>query len=686
MNASALFLIAALALLVSANPVHAAVIKSVQRGTATFTSGANTLPVTLTTVDATKTIVWGGIQWGGGRNSSANANSTRFGYQLASGTTLNLQRLGSPAITTAANWEAVEFLSGVSVQRGTAAFSTAATTVNVTITSANLAESFVLVSVAANSASGTIDEQWTVRAQLTTSTNLALTRNESGIALDVYWQVVSYTGASVQRGLTTIASGASSATATITSVNLAKSFLVMSGRGAAATNGIEAQYSVRGRITTATQLTFDRISTTNTADVAWEVVTLTDASTVQSGTIAVGSTLTTGSATLTPVVIANTATLINVRGGSGTSTSRLDEIAFTHNLTSTTALGVTRDGTGSAADVAWFAIQFPGGQAPVLDSIRAQAVAEGANLTFRTHATDADGTTPTFTVVGAPLNSTFVDSLNGAGSFVFNPDYTQAGVINVTFIASDGTLADSEVVAITVTNTNRVPVLDSIRAQSVAEGANLTFRTHATDPDGTNPTFTVVGAPPNSVFVDSLNGAGSFVFNPDFTQSGVINVTFITSDGSLADSEVVAITVTNVNLPPVLDSIRAKTVAENANLTFRTHASDPDGTTPTLTAVGAPPNAVFVDSLNGAGSLVFNPDFTQSGVINVTFIASDGILADSEVVAITVTNTDRPPVRSRRHSPDPDGSRCPSECDVCRLAERRGFAGVQSGLQPVGRD
>src|SRR3972149_2828630 len=40
---------------------QAAVIKSVQRGTATFASGQNTLPVVLTAVDPTKTIVWGGI-------------------------------------------------------------------------------------------------------------------------------------------------------------------------------------------------------------------------------------------------------------------------------------------------------------------------------------------------------------------------------------------------------------------------------------------------------------------------------------------------------------------------------------------------------------------------------------------------------------------------------------------------
>ncbi|MBI5867789.1 MAG: tandem-95 repeat protein [candidate division Zixibacteria bacterium] len=281
---------------------------------------------------------------------------------------------------------------------------------------------------------------------------------------------------------------------------------------------------------------------------------------------------------------------------------------------------------------------------PILDAIGPRSVAENANLTIRTHAADPDGSIPTISAIGVPPNATFIDSLNGAGSFVFNPDFTQSGDINVTFIASDGSLADSEVVTITVTNTNRSPVLDSIRAKTVAEGANLTFRTHGSDPDGNIPTLTAVGVPSNATFVDSLNGAGSFVFNPDFTQSGVINVTFVTSDGSLADSEVVVITVTNVNLPPVLDSIRAKTVAEGANLTFRTHSTDPDGTIPTLTAIGVPLNATFVDSLNGAGSFVFNPDFTQSGVYNVTFISSDGTLADSEVVAVTVANVSLPPV------------------------------------------
>ena len=269
---------------------------------------------------------------------------------------------------------------------------------------------------------------------------------------------------------------------------------------------------------------------------------------------------------------------------------------------------------------------------------------EGADLNFSTSATDPDLTTPTMTAVGLPLNATYVDHLNGTGTFNFTPNFTQAGVYNVTFIASDGTLADSEVVAITVTNVNQAPVLAAIGPRSVNEGANLNFSISATDPDLTTPIMTAVGLPLNATYVDHLNGTGTFNFTPNFTQAGVYNVTFIASDGVLADSEVVAITVNNVNQAPVLAAIGPRSVNEGAVLNFSTSATDPDLTTPTMTAVGVPTNATYIDNGNGTGTFNFTPDFTQAGVYNVTFIASDGLLADSEIVAITVSNFNRPPV------------------------------------------
>jgi uncharacterized protein (TIGR02145 family) len=282
-------------------------------------------------------------------------------------------------------------------------------------------------------------------------------------------------------------------------------------------------------------------------------------------------------------------------------------------------------------------------QLPVLAAIGPRSVNEGAVLNFSTSATDPDGTIPAMTAVGLPTNAVYVDNLNGTGTFSFSPNFTQAGVYNVIFIASDGSLADSEVVAITVNNVNRAPVLATIGPRSVNEGATLNFSTSAIDPDGTIPAMTVVGLPTNATYVDNLNGSGTFSFSPNFTQAGVYNVTFIASDGFLADSEVVAITVNNVNRVPVLAAIGAQVVSEGANLNFIASATDPDGTIPAMTAVGLPTNATYVDNLNGTGTFSFSPNFTQAGVYNVTFIASDGFLADSEVVAITVNNVNQSP-------------------------------------------
>jgi hypothetical protein len=124
------------------------------------------------------------------------------------------------------------------------------------------------------------------------------------------------------------------------------------------------------------------------------------------------------------------------------------------------------------------------------------------------------------------------------------------------FIASDGILADSQYVDITVTNVNRAPVLDPITSpQTVAEGDSLLFTATASDVDLTTPLLTAEGLPANATFFDNGDGTGDFRFDPNYFQAGPYQVLFIASDGDLADSQYVDITVTNTNRAPVLDPI-----------------------------------------------------------------------------------------------------------------------------------
>jgi enterochelin esterase-like enzyme len=81
-----------------------------------------------------------------------------------------------------------------------------------------------------------------------------------------------------------------------------------------------------------------------------------------------------------------------------------------------------------------------------------QAVDEGQNLVFTVDATDPDGDALTVTADGLPDGATFDAATQ---QLSWTPDYTQAGVYEVTFTASEGTLPHSLTETKTVTITVR---------------------------------------------------------------------------------------------------------------------------------------------------------------------------------------------------------------------------------------
>jgi len=296
------------------------------------------------------------------------------------------------------------------------------------------------------------------------------------------------------------------------------------------------------------------------------------------------------------------------------------------------------DGLATDSEIVSISVSEAGNQSPVLATIGSQTTTEGINLAFGISAVDPDATIPTLTTSALPSGASFVNNGDGTGDFDWTPDYTQAGLYDITFYASDGVLIDSEIVTITVIEAgNQIPVLAAIGAQSTTEGINLNFSLSATDPDGTTPILSTSTLPTGVVFTDNHDGTGSFDWTPEFTQGGSYNITFYASDGVLLDSEVVAITVfESGNQSPILAAIGAQSVTEGNTLTFDVSSSDPDGTTPSLSTSTLPTGANFTDNGNGTGSFDWTPDFTQDGAYDVTFYASDGALIDSEIVTITV--------------------------------------------------
>ena len=82
---------------------------------------------------------------------------------------------------------------------------------------------------------------------------------------------------------------------------------------------------------------------------------------------------------------------------------------------------------------------------PVLESIDDKTVAEGSKLRFIFNATDSDNDVIWYSAENLPFGATYDGNI-----FLWTPEEGQAGTYNVTLIASDGKLQDSETIQINV--------------------------------------------------------------------------------------------------------------------------------------------------------------------------------------------------------------------------------------------
>jgi hypothetical protein len=346
---------------------RAAVIKNVQTGTVTM--GATTAAtVAITSVNTLRTFVMCYFLVG---NNNAQVAAQRVTCELTGGgTTLTITN-GVADATEVVRWYVVEFFSGVTVQRGlvpTTTYTAGTLTVPVAITAVNLAKTFVLISARAASNTTNNDEQFTPTAQLTSTTNLQLTRSEiSAVPLAVAWQVVQIESAVAQSGAATIAQGGTTTTAALNpAVDTTRTFLVFSSNGGTAVGGVEPRYLTRGEITNATTLTFTRAATPggagNQVNIQWFAVRMTDGTTVQRNTNTTPSPGTPMNAALTAIVPARSVPIISVSGDPGDpAADALDDNSWAAAFTSTTNLRLTTSANAQNnvnTTVAWEVVQF----------------------------------------------------------------------------------------------------------------------------------------------------------------------------------------------------------------------------------------------------------------------------------------------------------------------------------------
>lgn len=192
-------------------------IKSVQRGTTTF-SGATSTTATITPVDTSKSFVVANY-----RNASSSPDNGTPSWELTNSTTITFRSNVNISSTTI-HWYVVEYEEGASVQRGNAVLSGAGATTDVTIANIDRNKSFPLISWHKDGSA--YDQDDFIVADLTSNTNLSLECDTACNFNSIYWQVVTIEDAYVQK-LTYDDALDDVAFSLTNAVNLDKSFLLV---------------------------------------------------------------------------------------------------------------------------------------------------------------------------------------------------------------------------------------------------------------------------------------------------------------------------------------------------------------------------------------------------------------------------------------------------------------------------
>ena len=173
---------------------------------------------------------------------------------------------------------------------------------------------------------------------------------------------------------------------------------------------------------------------------------------------------------------------------------------------------------------------------------------------------------------------------------------------------------------------NTPPVLAAIGAQTILEESDTLLVLSSTDAEGNDITYSVSGGSSETILATVSNDTLFLEPADDFFSTEGVSLTVTADDGhGGTDSEVVVVTVTNVNDTPVIAVISDQLGTEGVELTFDLSGSDVDGDDLTWSSDNLPEGAVFTDNEDGSATFTWTPSFTQAGTYNdVQFIVSDG--------------------------------------------------------------
>jgi hypothetical protein len=262
---------------------------------------------------------------------------------------------------------------------------------------------------------------------------------------------------------------------------------------------------------------------------------------------------------------------------------------------------------------------------PVITSASTATGTEQAWFTYSAEANDPEGKTLTTSFQNVPA------WLHVSGQTVSGTPTEGVLTASFTFTVSDGSIARSRTVTITIQPVNDPPVITSTDRIIATEHVEFTYTAAAFDSEGDPLTYSFQN------MSSWLLASGTTVRGKPEEGTAGGSFDLLVSDGKLSTTKHVTIQVSAVNDAPVFSSPNTASGAEDVPFSYTAAATDPE--TGTIAYIFQNYPSWLTPAGNAIGGI------PREGVTSAAFdvIASDGSLSTTLHVTVTVTPVNDPP-------------------------------------------
>jgi len=216
---------------------------------------------------------------------------------------------------------------------------------------------------------------------------------------------------------------------------------------------------------------------------------------------------------------------------------------------------------------------------------------------------------------------TFSKPLNEEGRWQTN--YGDAGEYVVTISADDGIVTSTKQILLVVKKKNVPPVIENLEGtMNSKEGDVIVLTPKVSDPNKDEVEI---------IFPSPFDELG--IWETDHTSAGTYDLTVKASDGEMDAEFTIKLTVTDVNVPPMIEGVEEEmTIKEGETISIKPTVTDLDGDEVTVS---------ISEPVGNDG--IWETSYTDHGEYVVTITADDGKDKVNFIIDLTVKDVNVPP-------------------------------------------